>query len=108
MSREATGGHLDLLLLAVIGRRPMHGYGMIDELRRRSNETFDLAEGTVYPALYRLEKEGLVRSEWDDSGSRRRRVYELTRRGERRLARERADWSRLSAGVAAVLGGAPA
>ncbi|WP_460915637.1 PadR family transcriptional regulator [Plantactinospora veratri] len=72
-------GHLDLLLLGALRRAgPAHGYALIAALRDRSEGTFDLPEGTVYPALHRLERDGLVSSEWDAGASRRRRVYRLT------------------------------
>ena len=72
-------GHLDLLLLTTLrDDGPAHGYALIASLRDRSLGAFDLPEGTVYPALYRLERDGLVGSEWDASAARRRRVYSLT------------------------------
>ena len=66
MRAEILKGHLDLLLLAAVRARPAHGYAVIDELRRRSGGTFDLPEGTVYPALHRLERGGLLASHWSD------------------------------------------
>ena len=81
-------GHLDLLLLATLrDDGPAHGYAIIASLRERSLGAFDLPEGTVYPALYRLERDGLVDSEWDASAARRRRVYSLTPAGASVLAR---------------------
>lgn len=72
-------GHLDLLVLAVLADTgPVHGYGLISALRARSDGAFDLPEGTVYPALHRMEKDGLVVSRWDHASARRRRVYALT------------------------------
>jgi len=72
-------GHLDLLLLAVLLPQPAHGYAIIEGLRRASGGTFDLPEGTVYPALHKLELDGLLSSEWsDETGRRRRRVYAIT------------------------------
>ena len=81
MKDEALKGHLDLLLLGVVRDSPAHGYAIIEELRRSSGGALDLPEGTVYPALHRLEKAGLLASRWSEEG-RRRRVYELTRRGK--------------------------
>ena len=89
---EALKGHLDLMLLAILEGGPAHGYAVIDELARRSREAFDLPEGTVYPALHRLEADGLLASRWILHGGRRRRVYELSRRGRRELARRRDEW----------------
>ena len=94
------------MVLAVLATGPAHGYVIIDELRRRSRGTFDLPEGTVYPALYRLEDGGLVSSSWVTDGGRRRRVYALTRRGRAALGRERREWKVFSGAVSAVLGDA--
>ncbi len=105
MSGEAIKGHLNLLLLSVLAREPLHGYAIIDQLRRRSNETFDLPEGTVYPALHRLERDGLISSRWESSAGRKRRVYLVTRKGRRALADHRREWDGFSAAVGAVIGG---
>jgi len=86
-------GHLDLLLLATLARGgPAHGYALITALRNRSDGAFDLPEGTVYPALHRLERDGWVASRWSDEGARRRRVYELTDAGEAALSAKRREW----------------
>src|SRR4051794_38813207 len=86
-------GHLDLLLLSVLDSTgPVHGYAVITALRDRSEGTFDLPEGTVYPALQRLERAGLVASRWDDTTPRRRRVYELTADGHRARAAKKREW----------------
>lgn len=98
-------GHLDLLVLATLRRTgPVHGYGLITALSEGSAGAFDLPEGTVYPALHRLEKEGLIASEWNSDAGRRRRVYTLTGAGREALASKSKAWERLTAGVAAVLG----
>jgi DNA-binding PadR family transcriptional regulator len=94
MKPEMLKGHLDGLLLAVLAATgPLHGYAIIEELSRRSGGGFTLPEGTVYPALHRLEAEGLLGSHWLESAPRRRRVYELTARGRRALGHERDEWS---------------
>jgi PadR family transcriptional regulator, regulatory protein PadR len=98
-------GHLDLLLLATLrDAGPAHGYAIITGLRERSGGTFDLPEGTVYPALRRLERDGLVDSEWDAGAARRRRVYRLTAEGASALVARRRDWRDFVRGVQAVLG----
>jgi PadR family transcriptional regulator, regulatory protein PadR len=98
-------GHLDLLLLATLHRSaPVHGYALITALRERSGGAFDLPEGTVYPALHRLERDGAVESGWDTSTPRPRRVYRLTPVGEKALERKRSDWTEFVGGVQAVLG----
>ena len=104
MNRERLKGHLDLLLLSVLAAGPAHGYAFITALRARSDGTFDLPEGTVYPALHRLEDAGLLASSWADAEGRRRRVYALTSKGEAALAAERTEWKRFAGGVQAVLG----
>jgi DNA-binding PadR family transcriptional regulator len=100
-------GHLDALLLASVEGRAAHGYAILEELRGRSGGAFDLPEGTVYPALHRLERAGLLESRWSAETGRRRRVYALTPRGRRELARGREQWRAFSDGVEAVLGGLP-
>jgi PadR family transcriptional regulator, regulatory protein PadR len=100
---EVLKGHVDLLLLATLRRGPLHGYGIVEKLRGASEGAFDLAEGTVYPALYRLEGAGLLASEWTSSSGRRRRVYRLTRRGRVELSREREEWKALARAVEAVV-----
>lgn len=97
-------GHLDLLLLSVVGSEPLHGYAVIEELRARSDEAFELPEGTVYPALHRLERGGLISSKWDSSSGRKRRVYQLTAKGRKELASQRREWKGFSNAVGAVIG----
>jgi DNA-binding PadR family transcriptional regulator len=103
MRAEILKGHLDALILAVLRDRPLHGYAVIEELRRRSEGAFDLAEGTLYPVLHRLEADGLLTSAWSDASGRRRRVYRLTRRGRTALTRSRREWSNFVFAVDAVL-----
>ena len=100
---EELKGHLDSLVLAVLASAPAHGYAVIEELKNRSGGTFELPEGTVYPALHRLERAGLLQSAWDDAEGRRRRVYRLTRRGRTQLERRKRDWLEFSRAVEAVL-----
>lgn len=95
---------LDAMLLAVVDESPLHGYAVIERLRERSAGGFDLPEGTVYPALHRLEGAGLLRASWSNTGGRRRKTYSLTRKGRAALDRRRADWQAYSRAVGAVLG----
>ena len=104
MRPDQLKGHLDPLLLAVLEAGPVHGYALIEALRDRSAGVFDLGESTVYPALHRLERSGLVKSKPVTVSGRSRRVYSLTRSGRRRLAEQRTDWRAFSAAVGAVLG----
>ncbi|HEY2131170.1 MAG TPA: helix-turn-helix transcriptional regulator [Streptosporangiaceae bacterium] len=105
MNRERLKGHLDLLLLAVLAAGPAHGYAVISALRQRSEGTFDLPEGTVYPALHRLEDAGLLSSSWADAEGRRRRVYALTTEGAAALTAEQSEWRRFARAVQAVTSG---
>jgi DNA-binding PadR family transcriptional regulator len=86
-----------------LAKEPRHGWGVIEDVRQTSGGRFDYPEGTIYPALHRLEEEGLLRSKWSNSGGRRRRVYELTKRGKRALAGRRQEWSEFARGVTAVI-----
>jgi DNA-binding PadR family transcriptional regulator len=105
--RERLKGHLDLLLLSVLQRTPVHGYALVTQLCTASAGAFDLPEGTVYPALHRLERAGWVTSTWVRSapaaGGRRRKVYAVTPSGHLALATERSRWERFSSGIRAVL-----
>jgi PadR family transcriptional regulator PadR len=103
MGRDVTRGTLDMLLLAVLHRRPGHGYAVIGALRDSSDGAFDLAEGSVYPALHRLEDLGLLASDWQPVAGRRRRVYRLTPAGSAALRRERTEWQALTTAVEGVL-----
>ena len=104
MRAERLKGHLDLLLMSVLSRGPGHGYEVITRLRERSDGAFELPEGTVYPALHRLEAAGLLDSDWADIPGRRRRVYALTSKGAAALAAEQVRWRRFAAGMQAVVG----
>lgn len=103
MKAEALKGHLDAMILAVVGAGPAHGYAVIEQLRRRSGGVFDLPEGTIYPALHRLEADGLLASSWQTASGRRRRVYKLTRRGRSALGERRGDWRLFAQAVDGVL-----
>ena len=108
MRTDAVKGHLDPLLLAVLERGPLHGYGIIDALRTGSGGVFDLPEGTVYPALHRLERSGSVSSRRELINGRERRVYRLSRQGRVTLHERRESWQLFAAAVGHVLGAAPA
>lgn len=108
MAREKNSapGGMGLLLLSLLSRRDMYGYEMIEELRLRSNRTFELKAGTLYPLLHGLEAEGLV-SSFDESaeGSRVRRYYHLTAAGGDALRTRQAEWADYVDAVNGVLGG---
>ena len=99
MNNETLKGHLDLLLLAILSQRAAHGYAVIESLRQRSAGLFDLPEGTIYPALHRLEAQGLLKSRWQEDAPRRRRVYELTLKGRQSLATRQEEWRTFSRAV---------
>ncbi len=103
MSAALVRDHLAMLLLALLGSGPGHGYGLIAELRRRSDGFLNLPDGSIYPALHSLEEARLVRSRPADSGGRRRRTYEITARGKRELAKQRQDWWQFAGAVEGVL-----
>jgi PadR family transcriptional regulator, regulatory protein PadR len=104
MNKERLKGNLDLLLLSVLSAGPAHGYAIISALRDRSEGMFDLPEGTIYPALHRLEDAGLLVSSWAETDGRRRRVYGLTDQGAAALAAEQTEWRKFAMGIQAVLG----
>jgi DNA-binding PadR family transcriptional regulator len=107
MRAEVLKGHLDGLLLATLAGGPRHGYAIREALRVGSGGRFDLPGGTVYPALHRLERAGLIRGSWSVVGGRRRRSYRLTPAGRRVLSDERSSWQEFAAAVTALLGEAP-
>ncbi len=105
MNSEQLKGNLDLLLLSVLAAGPGHGYSVISRLRERSEGAFDLPEGTVYPALHRLEAAGLLASTWDRAAGRKRRIYRLTAAGQESLADQARQWRAFSGSIALVIGG---
>jgi transcriptional regulator len=106
MEAEMLKGHLDAIVLAALEAGPAHGYGIIATIKQGSGNTFDLPEGTVYPALHRLEEAGLLSSAWTTpQGGRRRRMYSLTRAGSAALASRRNAWGRFSQAVDSLLRG---
>jgi PadR family transcriptional regulator PadR len=97
-------GTLDLLVLKTLSVGPMHGYRIAQKIQQLSDEVLRIEEGSLYPALYRMEQKGLIESEWGVSESNRQaKFYKLTRKGRREMDEEAASWGRLSAAVARVL-----
>lgn len=103
MASSHVKGSLDLLLMGVLRHGPAHGYAIIAALRDRSAGEFELAEGTIYPALHRLEASGLIESSVDVAQGRRRRTYALTSRGRKEFATQRKEWQGFVMGMQAVL-----
>lgn len=108
MKAEKLKGHLDLLLLSVLARGPGHGYQVITRLRDSSEGAFELPEGTVYPALHRLEGAGLLTSSWEVVSGRRRRIYQVTAAGQEAMVRQADQWRAFSGSMSRVIGGASA
>jgi transcriptional regulator len=104
MLGETLKGHLDLLLLAILSEGPGHGYAVIESLRQRSRGLFDLPEGTVYPALHRLEDQGLLQSRWSEDAGRRKRIYQLTPKGRQALSKRQDEWKQFFEAVNATVG----
>lgn len=97
-------GTLTLLILRTLAREPLHGYGITQRIHALSAELLRVEEGSLYPALHRLEQQGWIASAWRRTeAGRRARFYELTRAGRRELEAEQASWKRLTRGVARVL-----
>jgi DNA-binding PadR family transcriptional regulator len=103
MASTELQGHLDAMLLAILDAGPLHGYAIVEEIARRSEGEFDLPEGTIYPALHRLEAAGLLSSRWEVVSGRRRRVYALSHSGLDAVRERVAGWRAFRAAVDAVL-----
>ena len=108
MAEKARGdvlqGTLDMLVLKSLQLGPMHGWGITERIEQWSEEVLSVGQGTLYPALYRLERQGLIASSWDlTENNRRARYYKLTAAGRRHVARELESWQRLSRAIELVL-----
>lgn len=104
---ELLQGTLDLLILKAISLGPLHGYGVLLRIQQISRDKLQIQQGSLYPALYRLEHQGLMASEWGESENKRRaKYYRLTGAGKRRLQQELAYWQRLSEAIGLVLSAA--
>ncbi|MGH2886025.1 MAG: PadR family transcriptional regulator [Solirubrobacteraceae bacterium] len=104
MKADTLNGQLDPLVLATVAEEPAHGYSILQRLKLRSGGAFDLAEGTIYPALHRLERDGLLTSTWSTDSGRRLRVYSVTRAGAASLEVRRREWTQFSRAIEAVMG----
>ena len=104
-SADLLPGTLDMLILKAVSLRPLHGYGVLLRINQISGDALDIQQGSLYPALYRLETQGLINGEWGQSeNSRRARFYTVTPAGRKRLREAAAGWNRLSAAIEAALG----
>ena len=101
-------GTLEMLILKSISLEPMHGYGILLRIQQLSQERLQIQQGSLYPALYRLEYRGLIKADWGESeNNRKAKFYRLTAEGRRQLKAETDNWNRLSAGVLGVLNAEP-
>lgn len=101
---ELLPGALDMLILKAVSLKPLHGYGVLLRIRQISNDALEIPQGSLYPALYRLEHHDLISAEWGQSeNNRRAKFYTLTAAGRRRLREETAGWNRLVSAIAAAL-----
>jgi PadR family transcriptional regulator, regulatory protein PadR len=101
---ELLPGTLDLLILKVVSLGPLHGYGVLLRIQQVSKDVLRIQQGSLYPALYRLEAQGLIASEWGESENKRKaKYYKLTAAGRKRLRDERENWSRFAAAIADAL-----
>src|ERR1700722_10080156 len=97
-------GTLDLLILKTIALEPMHGWAMAQRIQQLSNEVLQIQQGSLYPALHRLEQQAWIESEWGESDNNRRpKHYSLTKAGRRQLERESTNWERLSSAISAIV-----
>jgi len=103
-SGDVLQGTLDLLILKTVALEPMHGWGIAQRIQQISREVLQIQQGSLYPALYRLERKGLISAEWGASDNNRRaKYYSLTKSGREQLEKEQAQWERLSSAVALIL-----
>src|ERR1700740_1660618 len=103
-STDLLQGTLDLLILQTLALEPMHGWGIAQRIQQVSNEVLQIGQGSLYPALHRLEYKGWIKAEWGNSeNNRRARFYRLTAAGRKQLAAEREKWKKITGGVALVL-----
>jgi transcriptional regulator len=97
-------GTLDLLILKVIALEPMHGWAIAQRISQMSNDVLQVGQGSLYPALHKLEQQGWIEAEWRDSeNNRRAKYYTLTREGRRAMKLEAAQWERLSAAISLIV-----
>ena len=102
---ELPQGTLDLLILRTLALEPQHGWGISERVQQMSSDVLRIQQGSLYPALHRLERRGWIKAHWGASGNNRRaKYYELTRSGRRQLAAEKDSWQKLTAAIAQVLG----
>ncbi len=103
-SADLLPGTLDMLILKAVSLTPLHGYGVLLRIRQITKEALEVPQGSLYPALYRLEHQGLIKAEWGESDNNRKaKFYTVTGAGKRRLKEETAGWNRLADAIGAAL-----
>ena len=103
-TEDLISGTLDLLILRVVALQPMHGWGIAQRIQQVSREILQVRQGSLYPALHRLELQGWISAEWGESENKRRaKFYSLTKAGRRKLEQEEAQWNKLSSAISLVL-----
>jgi len=105
---ELLQGTLDMLILKAVSLGPLHGYGVLLRIQQISKERLEIQQGSLYPALYRLEHQGWITSEWGESENKRKaKFYRLTAAGKKRLQSEEENWNRMADVIAGILGARP-
>ena len=106
VSKELLKGSTSLLVLSLLEDANMYGYEMVKKLKEKSNNVFELKEGTLYPILHGLEEKKYIQSYWDETGAKKRKYYSITKEGKKHLQTKREEWNTFSNGVNLVIGGA--
>lgn len=105
-NKELLKGSTNMLVLSLLEKENMYGYQMIKKMSKESNNIFELQEGTLYPILHGLEANGLITSYWDETGTKKRKYYSITKKGKEQLKEKKEEWKIFSGGINQVLGGA--
>lgn len=103
--KELLKGSTNMLVLSLLEKEDMYGYQMIRKMADESNNIFELQEGTLYPILHGLEEKGFITSYWDETGSKKRKYYSITKKGKEQLKDKKEEWKLFSNGINQVLGG---
>lgn len=104
-NKELLKGSTNMLVLSLLDKENMYGYQMIKKMQEQSNNLFELQEGTLYPILHGLEEKGFITSYWDETGSKKRKYYAITKKGKDQLKEKKEEWKLFSNGINQVLGG---
>lgn len=105
ISKELIKGSTSMLVLSLLEKENMYGYQMIKELSRKSKNLFELKEGTLYPILHNLEQKNYISSYWDNTGTKKRKYYSITKEGKKHLKERKEEWKSFSSGINEVMGG---